>query len=84
MQIDTRLDVPNNSGLRTPAEIESLIAAMDVMVTTRLHGTVLALRNGVPAIPLINRGRSQSYPAGRAPRMAHPVKRFGSRSRPAP
>ncbi len=49
VHIDTRLD-HNSTGLRTPAEIESLIARVDVMVTTRLHGTVLALKNGVPAV----------------------------------
>jgi hypothetical protein len=49
VRIDTRLDV-NETGLRTPAEVESLIARMDVVMTTRLHGTVLALKNGVPAI----------------------------------
>jgi Polysaccharide pyruvyl transferase len=49
--IDTRLDV-NRVGLRTPAEIESLIARMDVVVTTRLHGMVLALKNSVPAIAI--------------------------------
>jgi hypothetical protein len=49
--IDTRLD-KNSTGLRTPAEIESLIARMDVVVTTRLHGMVLALKNGVPAIAI--------------------------------
>ena len=47
--IDTRLDV-NATGLRTPAEVESLIARMDVVLTTRLHGMVLALKNGVPAV----------------------------------
>jgi hypothetical protein len=47
--IDTRLDT-NRYGLRTPAEIESLIARMDVVVTTRMHGMVLALKNGVPAV----------------------------------
>jgi hypothetical protein len=49
--IDTRLD-RNSVGLRTPDEIESLIARMDVLVTTRLHGMVLALKNGVPVIAL--------------------------------
>ena len=48
--IDTCLDPPNRTGLRTPAEIESLIARMDVVVTTRLHGTALALKNGVPPL----------------------------------
>lgn len=49
VEVDTRLDT-NGTGLRTPAEIESLIARMDVVVTTRLHGTVLALKNGVPVV----------------------------------
>jgi len=49
VRIDTRLDV-NSTGLRTPGEVESLIARMDVVVTTRLHGLVLALKNGVPAV----------------------------------
>lgn len=49
VHIDTRLDV-NSTGLRTTSEIESLIARMDVVLTTRLHGMVLALKNGVPAI----------------------------------
>jgi len=48
--IDTCLDPPNLTGLRSPEEIESLIARMDAIVTTRLHGTVLALKNGVPAV----------------------------------
>ena len=47
--IDTRLD-DNQVGLRTSAEVESLIARMDVVLTTRLHGMVLALKNGVPAL----------------------------------
>ncbi len=47
--IDTGLD-PNKTNLRTAAEVETLIARMDLVVTTRLHGTVLALKNGVPAI----------------------------------
>ncbi|MBA2360241.1 MAG: polysaccharide pyruvyl transferase family protein [Actinobacteria bacterium] len=47
--IDTRLD-ENATGLRTPSEIESLIGRMDVVATTRLHGLVLALKQGVPAV----------------------------------
>jgi hypothetical protein len=49
--IDTRLDV-NRTGLRSPSEVESLIARMDVVVTTRLHGTVLSLKNGVPPLAI--------------------------------
>jgi Polysaccharide pyruvyl transferase len=51
VEIDTRLD-RNATGLRTPAEVESLVARMDVVVTTRLHGMVLALKNGVPVIAI--------------------------------
>lgn len=49
--IDTRLD-QNATGLRTPAEVESLIARMDLVLTTRLHGLVLAIKNGVPAVAI--------------------------------
>jgi Polysaccharide pyruvyl transferase len=49
VNIDTRLDT-NSTGLGTAAQIESLIARMDVVLTTRLHGTVLAVKNGVPAL----------------------------------
>ena len=47
--IDTRLDV-NAGGLRTALEVDALITRMDVVLTTRLHGMVLALRAGVPAV----------------------------------
>ncbi|MEI6948730.1 polysaccharide pyruvyl transferase family protein [Paraflavisolibacter sp. H34] len=49
--IDTALE-QNAGGLRTPGEVEALIARMDVVLTTRLHGTVLALKNGVPVVPI--------------------------------
>ena len=52
VNIDTCLDPWNNTGFRTPAEIEAIIARMDLVVTTRLHGTVLALKNGVPVIAI--------------------------------
>jgi hypothetical protein len=47
--IDTRLD-ENQTRLRTPGEIESLVAKTDAVITTRLHGMVLALKNGVPPL----------------------------------
>jgi len=49
VDIDTRLDT-DPAGLRTAAQVESLIARMDVILTTRLHGTVLAIKNGVPPL----------------------------------
>jgi hypothetical protein len=48
--IDTCFDPPNATGLRTASEVEALIARMDAVITTRLHGLVLALKNGVPAL----------------------------------
>jgi hypothetical protein len=47
--IDTVLD-PGVPGRRTAAEVQSLIARADVILTTRLHGLVLALARGVPAV----------------------------------
>jgi Polysaccharide pyruvyl transferase len=49
VEFDTRVD-PRVVGIRNCAEIESLVARMDLVVTTRLHGLVVALRNGVPAL----------------------------------
>jgi polysaccharide pyruvyl transferase WcaK-like protein len=49
--VDTRLD-ENRTGLRTPEEVVSLIGRMDAVITTRLHGMVLALKQGVPALAL--------------------------------
>ncbi|NND03129.1 MAG: polysaccharide pyruvyl transferase family protein [Acidimicrobiia bacterium] len=49
--IDTRLDIAEG-GFRTSAEVESAIARMDAVVTTRLHGMVLAIKNGVPALAI--------------------------------
>jgi hypothetical protein len=51
VEIDTRLD-ENATGLRSAAEVESLIARVDALVTTRLYGMVLALKNGVPPIAI--------------------------------
>jgi hypothetical protein len=47
--VDTRLDV-NRYGLRSAAQVESVIARLDAVLTTRLHGAALALRRGVPAV----------------------------------
>jgi len=49
VKIDTALE-NNEGGLRTQGEVESLMAKMDVVITTRLHGTVLSLKNGVPVV----------------------------------
>jgi len=40
----------NRVGIGTPAEFESICARLDAVVTTRLHGTVLSLKCGVPVL----------------------------------
>jgi hypothetical protein len=49
VSIDTAL-ANNQGGLRTAAQVESMIARMDMVITTRLHGMAFALKNGVPAL----------------------------------
>lgn len=51
VEIDTRLEA-NARGLRTADEVASLIARMDAVVTTRLHGLALSIKNGVPALAI--------------------------------
>jgi polysaccharide pyruvyl transferase len=48
--LDTRLDREDWRLAYRPAELEAIIRRLDLMVTTRLHGLVLALKNGVPAL----------------------------------
>jgi hypothetical protein len=48
--LDTRLDARDWAHCATPGQFESVIRRLDVVVTTRLHGLVLALKNGVPAL----------------------------------
>jgi hypothetical protein len=49
IRIDTRLD-HNATGLWSATQVESLVARVDVVITTRLHGLVLSLKNGVPVL----------------------------------
>lgn len=51
VKIDTKLPY-NEYGLTTIAQVESMIRHMDIVITTRLHGSVLALRNSVPPIAI--------------------------------
>lgn len=51
VEMDTSVPVRSNKfGLTNAAQFESICSRMDVMLTSRLHGTVLALKNGVPTI----------------------------------
>ncbi|HSI78525.1 MAG TPA: polysaccharide pyruvyl transferase family protein [Lunatimonas sp.] len=51
VNIDTSLE--NNAfGLNSSLAIESLISKMDIIITTRLHGMVLGLKNEVPVIAI--------------------------------
>jgi hypothetical protein len=50
VELDTRLDARDWRHARTAGQFLSAVARMDVVVTDRLHGLVLALRAGVPAV----------------------------------
>ncbi|SFA62035.1 Polysaccharide pyruvyl transferase [Paracoccus halophilus] len=53
IEMDTSVPVETNRfGLSSAAEFEAICARLDVMLTTRLHGMVLALKNGIPAIAI--------------------------------
>jgi hypothetical protein len=48
--IDTRLHPSDPVLCSTPGQLESALARFDAVITTRLHGLVLALKAGVPAV----------------------------------
>ncbi len=50
LELDTRLDPRDWRLAATPGQVESVVRRVDAVVTTRLHGLVLALKNGVPAV----------------------------------
>lgn len=52
LPVDTRLDPRDGLACATAAQLQSVLARADTVVTTRLHGLVLALRAGVPALAL--------------------------------
>jgi hypothetical protein len=47
---DTRLDSHDWRLPHTSDQLESVIRRLDVVITTRMHGLVLALKNGIPAL----------------------------------
>ena len=50
LPLDTRLDSRDWRHAATPAQLESVLVRLDMVVTTRLHGLVLSLKNGVPVL----------------------------------
>ena len=56
--LETRLDTADWRLCSTPAAFLALVSRLDIVVTTRLHGLVLALRAGVPvlAVDPVHRG----------------------------
>lgn len=50
LDLDTRLDPRDWRSPSTPGQVLAVVSRLDVVVTTRLHGLVLALRCGVPAL----------------------------------
>ncbi|MFJ8184571.1 polysaccharide pyruvyl transferase family protein [Streptomyces sp. NPDC096105] len=50
LELETRLDTRDWHLSATPAQVQSVLARLDLVVTDRLHGLVLALRAGTPAL----------------------------------
>ncbi|RZQ60229.1 polysaccharide pyruvyl transferase family protein [Amycolatopsis suaedae] len=50
VELDSRVDPAQWRNPSTPEEFLAVLRRMDAVVTTRLHGLVLALRAGVPAL----------------------------------
>ncbi|MEV7219010.1 polysaccharide pyruvyl transferase family protein [Streptomyces sp. NPDC093681] len=50
LELETRLDAHDWRLCGTPAQLEAVLSRLDLVVTDRLHGLVLALRAGVPAL----------------------------------
>jgi hypothetical protein len=50
VELDTRMDPRDWRLCASPGQLESILRRLDVVVTTRMHGLVLALKNGVPAL----------------------------------
>jgi hypothetical protein len=51
IQLDTLLH-ENTAGIGHVAQLEAIIRRVDVVITTRLHGLVYSLKNGVPAVAI--------------------------------
>ncbi|WP_135817926.1 polysaccharide pyruvyl transferase family protein [Paracoccus liaowanqingii] len=53
IELDTSVPVETNRfGLSNAAQFEAILGRLDAMLTTRLHGMVLALKNGIPTIAI--------------------------------
>ena len=53
IEMDTSVPARTNRfGLSSGAEFEAICGRLDAMLTTRLHGMVLALKNGIPVLAI--------------------------------
>lgn len=50
VEVDTCFDPANQTGLRSAAQVDGVLRVAHAVVTTRLHGLVLGLRNGTPVL----------------------------------
>lgn len=50
LELETRLDTRDWHLSATPAQVQSVLARLDLVVTDRLHGLVIALRVGTPVL----------------------------------
>jgi hypothetical protein len=50
LPLETRLDSRDWRLCGTPGELEAILSRVDLVITMRMHGLVLALKHGVPAL----------------------------------
>lgn len=50
LPLETRLDSRDWRLCSTPGELESILSRLDLVITMRMHGLVLALKHGIPAL----------------------------------
>jgi hypothetical protein len=62
LELETRLDAHDWRLCGTPAQLEAVLSRLDLVVTDRLHGLVLALRAGTPA-KVTAQARACGWPA---------------------
>ncbi|WAP59811.1 polysaccharide pyruvyl transferase family protein [Streptomyces sp. S465] len=82
LELTTRLDTRDWRLCATPEQFESVVRRLDLVVTDRLHGLVVALRSGVPALAvdpvdggakLSAQGRALDWPATLGAGQLHPA-----------
>lgn len=83
IELDTRLDPRDWRLASGPGQLETIVRRLDAVVTMRLHGLVLALKNNVPALAvdpvaggakLTSQAHAWRWPAALTPETLSPLR----------